>query len=225
MPKYETRGDFTNEAWGNLGKSGQGALALMLQEKLKEKEQKKAMQGKIQQALLEAALKNMRLKEGADLSGIDASQGMQGILGQIPGMFERQPAMPSTSINISERPYTEMLKAREIAARTPAEYGKAGMAKKTGGNVLGIPTGWGFGSQWDLSPEAEAEQKEAKTILGSPYKTTKRISYKGDVIDTTAEAVSDELPDPSEYDEGTVIEDESGIQYKLTAGEWVKLLQ
>ena len=195
----------------------------MYAKKLKEQEEKKKIQQAIQEKILEAALKNMQLKKGANLEQLDTSQGMQGILGQIPGMFERQPVMPSTSISISERPYTEMQKAREVLQRSPADYGKAGMAQKVGGNVLGIPTGWGFGSDWKLSPEAQAEQQGAQTILGNPYRTTKRISYKGDVVDTTGQAVNDNLPDPSEYEEGTVIEDDSGQQYKLTQGEWVTI--
>lgn len=63
----------------------------MAAKRLKEQEEKKKIQQAIQEALLNAALKNMQLKKGADLSQMDTSQGMQGILGQIPGMFEQAP--------------------------------------------------------------------------------------------------------------------------------------
>jgi len=189
--------------------------------KLKEDEDKKAVKQALDKMLLEASLKDMRLKPGANLSGIDTSKGMGGVLGQVPGMFERAPVIPQTSISISERPYTEMQKAREVLQRSPADYGKAGMAQKVGGNILGIPTGWGFGSKWQVSPEAQAEQAGAQSILGNPYKTTKRISYKGDTIDTTGTDVTAELPDPSGYEEGTVIEDDSGQRHVLQSGQWI----
>ena len=194
---------------------------VMLQKKVKEQDEKKQVQLAMQKLILESALKNKQFKSGADLNALDTSQGMGSILGQINPMLEQATAIPQTSISISERPYTEMQKAREVLQRSPADYGKAGMAKKVGGSFLGIPTGGGFGSKWEINPEAQAEQAGAKTILGNPYKSTKRISYKGGVVDTTAQDVTNELPDPSSYDEGTIIEDDSGQQYKLENGEWV----
>lgn len=217
MPQYKTRGQFQNSLWGNLGDSAQQSFGLYLQ---KQQEQK-AIKDAIDKIVLQASLENMQLKPGADLTKFDTSKGIQGILGQIPGVFERKKALPQTSISITERPYTEMLKAREVASRTPADYGKAGMAQKVGGTVLGIPTGWGFGSKWKISPEAQEEQARAQSILGNPYKTTKRINYGDNVIDTTGEDVTSSLPDPSEYEEGTIIEDDNGQQYKLQAGQWV----
>ena len=197
-----------------------GVGNIYLQKMLQEQEEKKKLQQAIQQSILGAALKNMRLKQGANLGKLDTSQGIEGVLGQIPGMFERQPITPQTSISISERPYTELQKAREVLQRSPADYGKAGMATKTGGWPSGT---WGLGSKWQPNQEAIAEQQGAKTILGNPYKTTKRISYKGgDVIDTTGTDVTS-LPDPSEYEEGTIIEDDAGNQYKLTSGQWQQL--
>lgn len=217
MPQYKTRGQFQNSLWDNLGTSAGQSLGMVVNKQQQDKELKQA----IDKMLLEASLKDMRLKPGANLSGIDTSKGMGGVLGQVPGMFERAPVIPQTSISISERPYTEMQKAREVLQRSPADYGKAGMAQKVGGNILGIPTGWGFGSKWQISPEAQAEQSGAQSILGNPYKTTKRINYKGDTIDTTGTDVTAELPDPSTYDEGTIIEDDAGQQYILQAGQWI----
>jgi len=186
MPQYKTKAAFRNSLWENLGGSSQQALGMVVQKK----QQDKQMQEAIQKMLLEASLKDMQLKKGANLSGMDTTKGIGGILGQIPSNFERKPVTPTTSISISERPYTEMIKARQIASRTPAEHGKAGRATKVGGNILGIPTGWGFGSKWQVSPEAQQEKAEAETILGNPYKTTKHVSYKGDVIDTTGQVLN-----------------------------------
>lgn len=73
-----------NTAIGNVGK-------VYLQKMLQEQEQKRKIKQALEQTVLEAALKDQRLKPGADLSALDTSQGMQGILGQIPGMFERAP--------------------------------------------------------------------------------------------------------------------------------------
>jgi hypothetical protein len=59
----------------------------MLQKKQQEKELKQALQ----KMILEASLKNMRLKKGANLSGIDTSRGMEGMLSKIPELFEQLP--------------------------------------------------------------------------------------------------------------------------------------
>ncbi len=190
---------------------------VMLQKKLKDQEEKKAVQQMLQKLVLETALKNKQFKPGADLSSLDTSQGMGGILGQMNPMLEQARAIPQTSISISERPYAEMQKAREVLQRSPADYGKAGMATKTGGWF----GNWGPGSKWKPNADAQAEQEGARTILGNPTRTTKRISYKGGVVDTTAQDVTNELPDPSSYDEGTIIEDYQGQQYKLENGEWI----
>ena len=207
--------------FSNLNKNISNIGNVMLQKQIKDQDEKKAVQQMLQKLVLETALKNKQFKQGSDLSSLDTSQGMGGILGQMNPMLEQAKAIPQTSISISERPYTEMQKAREVLQRSPADYGKAGMAKKVGGSFLGIPTGGGFGSKWEISPEAKAEQQGAQTILGNPTRTTKRISYKGGVVDTTAQDVTNELPDPSSYDEGTIIESEDGSQYKLENGEWV----
>jgi len=111
---------------------------------------------------------------------------MQGMLGQ----FERAPAKPSMSVSVSQRPYSETQKAREITSTPPEAYYKVGMAtagpRTKGTGILG--TGWGPGSkrEYTLSPEAQAERTEAQGILDSPYQVTKRYSYK-DAYDTTAE--------------------------------------
>ena len=163
-------------AVGNVGN-------ILLQKMLMEQEQKKKVQQAIQQSILDAALKDQRLRPGADLSGLDTSQGMQGMLGQIPQMFEPEPVQPSTSISISERPYSDIMTARGVLGRTPKEWAGEGMAQKTGGWPFGT---WGLGSKMELSPDALAAQKEAQNIVSTP-KTTQRISFKGGVIDTTGQ--------------------------------------
>jgi len=237
--------DVQGQMFEGLNSAISGAGKVAFQKKLQEQEQKKKIQQAIDQSLLTAALKNMQLRKGTNLGQMDTSQGMQGILGQIPGMFEKQPITPQTSISISERPYTELLKAGEVASRTPEEYYGTGMATGQGKPE----SGWFFGlgnkgyvkdekgnvikskpiySKYNLSPEATAEQAKAKAILGNPYKTTKRISYKGDVADT-ADTIN--LPDPSNYEEGTIIlvkansEDDTGNQFKLTQGQWVQITE
>lgn len=207
--------------FSNLNKNINLVGGTLINKQIKDQDEQKQIKLALQKMVMTAALNKTQLRKGADLTKLDTSKGMEGVLGQIPSMFEREPVMPQTSISISERPYTETLKAQEIANRTPAEYGKAGMASKTGGWF----GNWGPGSQWKLSPEAVAEQTQAKTILGSPYRTTKRVSYKGNVVDTSATDVTadtNELPDPSEYEEDSVIEDDIGNQYKLIQSQWVK---
>lgn len=227
-----------NETFSNLRGNIKDIGNVMLQKQIKDQEEKKAVQQMLQKLVLETALKNKQFKQGTDLSSLDTSQGMGGILGQMNPMLEQARAIPQTSISISERPYTEMQKAREVLQRSPEEYYGADMA--TG---QGSPEGgWFFGlgnkgyvkdakgnpikskptySNYNLSPEAQEEQAGARTILGNPTRTTKRISYKGGVVDTTAQDVTNELPDPASYDEGTIIEDENNQQYKLENGEWI----
>lgn len=164
-----------NTAIGNVGK-------VYLQKMLEEQAQKRKIKQTIEQSVLEAALKDQRLKPGADLSGLDTSQGMQGILGQIPRMFERKPVEPTTSISITERPFSERIKAQGILGMKPKDFAEQGMAQKTGGWF----GNWGPGSKWKISPEGLAMQEEAQSILGGP-KITTRKTYKGDVVDTTAE--------------------------------------
>ena len=155
----------------------------VIQEAMQRQQQKKEMGDKIKAMFLETALKGQRLRPGADLSGLDTSQGMQGMLGQIPQMFEPEPVQPSTSISISERPYSDIMTARGVLGRTPKEWAGEGMAQKTGGWPFGT---WGLGSKMELSPDALAAQKEAQNIVSTP-KTTQRISFKGGVIDTTGQ--------------------------------------
>lgn len=168
--------------------------------KAEQLEKKKKIQEALQATLLEAALKNMQLKKGADLSKVDTSQGIQGVLGNLGNTFERKTVAPSISTSTTDRPYTDILKAREISSRTPQDYYKAGMA--TPGSRIGgtgfLGSGFGPGSKrgYNLSPGAMAEQAEAKGILGNPVRTTRRVSYKGDADLMGTEIAN--LPEPSE---------------------------
>lgn len=108
------------------------------------------------------------------------------------------PNVPTTSISITEQPYSERLKAREITARSPEEWGKVGMAKKKGGFL-------GIGSKWEVGPEAVAAQEEARQVLGRKNRVTKRITSKGgfgqNVIDTTAEDLGEEKTAEDRFNE------------------------
>ena len=168
---------------GGLGRGVGNIIQYFLQKKNKEKQKQQEIKQAIEQSLLEAALKDQRLRPGADLSQLNTSGGMQGMLGQIPQMFEPEPVQPSTSISISERPYSDIMTARGVLGRTPKEWAGEGMAQKTGGWPFGT---WGLGSKMELSPDALAAQKEAQNIISTP-KTTQRISFKGGAVDTTGE--------------------------------------
>ena len=170
-------------AVGNVGN-------ILLQKMLMEQEQKKKVQQAIQQSILDAALKDQRLRPGADLSGLDTSQGMQGMLGQIPQMFERAPAEQTTSETTTPQSFSDMMTARGILARTPEEWAEEGMATP-GKRKMGTGFLWsGFGPksqrEYELTPDAFAAQEEAKSVLGGP-KITTRKTYKGGAIDTTGQ--------------------------------------
>jgi hypothetical protein len=133
MGRYFEEGSNTSareDILNNLRRNIQGVGGFGIQQKLKEQEDKKAIQQALQKMILEAALKNQQLKKGADLSKMDTSQGMGGILGQIPGMFERQPVQPTTSISISERPYAELSEARSIVGQTPESLRERGLTEE-----------------------------------------------------------------------------------------------
>ncbi len=211
-----------NETFSNLRENIKSIGNLALTQKLKKQEESRALQDAVRKSLITSVLSG----KGKFKTPVNMDELISG--GTLPNLSDFSPInQPSTSVSISQRPYSEILKAREILGRTPGEYGKVGMAtpgkRIPGTGILG--TGFGPGSQreFNLSPQAIAEQSEAKQILGNPYKKTIRQSYKGDVIDTTASDVTSGLPDPSTYEEGTTIEDDSGNQYKLENGEWVTL--
>ena len=64
---------------------------VMLQKQIKDQDEKKAVQQMLQKLVLETSLKNKQFKPGADLSSLDTSNGMGGILGQINPMLEQDP--------------------------------------------------------------------------------------------------------------------------------------
>ena len=162
----------------------------VIQEAMQRQQQKKEMGDKIKAMFLETALKGQRLRPGADLSGLDTSQGMQGMLGQIPQMFERAPAEHTTSETTTPQSFSDMMTARGILARTPEEWAEEGMATP-GKRKMGTGFLWsGFGPksqrEYELTPDAFAAQEEAKSVLGGP-KITTRKTYKGGAIDTTGQ--------------------------------------
>ena len=211
-PEGPTAFDTLNQ---NVSQVGQ----FLLQKQLFEQQKKKDLKEKIQLALL----KNMQLKAGADPNAIlDQATG-----GVNFSQFENKPAQlgkASTSISISQRPFTEVLKAREEISRTPEEWGKAGMATKE--QIPG--SGW-FGSnflakdKWNLNPEAVAIQEQARNIIQNPNRVTQRVSNGGQFTGQSTMESPSALPDMEGYEEGDVIEDDDGNQYELKNGQWIAL--
>jgi hypothetical protein len=170
MPRYKSKGDFQNQIWENLRGSSKGALGLALQEKLKEKERQKEIQTKLQSVILEAALKNSRLKQGADLSKVDTSGGIQGILGQIPDMFEQTPDYSQMNAGLRTQELARKLENQrklsvmggleapsetDISAFTPQlQKPILGMGQAEGGEVI-LPKGARFAEGRMLSPTGE----------------------------------------------------------------------
>ena len=144
------------------------------------------------------------------------------------GQFQPVNRTSGTSVSITQRPYSEIVKAQEIAGRTPEDYRKAGMAtggnRKLGTGILG--TGLGPGSQRNpivMSPVAQSQQKMAQDIIANPYKKTYR--FGGGLPEEENAIISDtegNQYDASEYEEGTTAEID-GVQYQVTNGQWTEI--
>ena len=157
-------------------------------------------QQELQDAVKKALITSVLTGKGKFKTPVDINQLMAG--GVMPNLQDFQPINnPSTSISISERPYSEIQKAQEILARTPQDYGKAGMAtpgaRRLGTGLFG--SGYGPGSQrdWNLSPEAQSMQSGAQKIVKNPYRVTKRLGSKG-AIDIEGMDVTGEEPKDAE---------------------------
>ena len=118
---------------------------------------------------------------------------------------------PTISITETEYPPSEINKAVEVLSRTPQEWLRANMGKKTGGGFLG------FGAKIELSDEAKKAVEKSLQILGGKKRTT-RISTKGYATGTETPA---SLPDANLYQEGTTV-DLDGRVFKVENGEWVE---
>lgn len=222
MSRYSSRSDFWTDAFQGMNQGILGALGMEKRKRDLAEERDRSRKSKLDELLLSAGLKNMRLKQGKNLSDLRTGGDVGSILGKLGDYFEPMPQVPNTSITLSQRPYSDIQKAREILQRTPSDYGKAGMAQKVGGSILGLKTGWGPGSKWQLSDEAISEQADARNVLGNPWRVTKRLSYKGGIPEEQVGVSTDELPDPSNVEEGSIYETDDGRQFILQAGEWVE---
>jgi len=209
-------GDQTTAREDIIGRLNQNMLAEHLR--------KQQLQDAIKRTIVSNVLSGkMKAKKGTsiDMNAIGR--------GDIPDLNNLEPAAlgkANTSISISQRPYSEITKAQEIVNTTPEQYLKAGMAtggqRQWGSGFMGLPFGRGSKrSPIVLSDAAKQEQEMAKSILGNPYKVTKRITGQGDInVDESISDTESGLPDPLEYEEGTVIETDDGTQYQLVGGEW-----
>ena len=142
---------------------------------------------------------------------------------------------PSTSITISERPYSEIQKAQEILARTPEDYYREGMASGKGSPKPGRFFGLGnegylsdekgkrlgnkpIYSEYALSPEAQSMQSSAQKIVKNPYRVTKRLGSKGAIdiegMDVTGEETKDAETRYNELITQGLSEDEAYQQLK-----------
>ncbi len=74
-----------------LNQSISGVGNLFLQKMLQDQEEKKKLRQTVEASILEAALKKQQLRPGTDLSQLDTSNGIQGVLGQIPKLFQPEP--------------------------------------------------------------------------------------------------------------------------------------
>ena len=201
-----------------------------LQKQIKEQNRQQELQDAVKKALITSVLTG----KGKFKTPVDINQLMAG--GAMPNLQDFEPInTPSTSISISERPYSEIQKAQEILARTPEDYYREGMASGKGSPK----PGWFFGlgnegylndekgkrlgnkpiySEYDLSPAAQSMQSGAQKIVKNPYRVTKRLGSKGAIdiegMDVTGEETKDAETRYNELITQGLSEDEAYQQLK-----------
>lgn len=177
---------------------------------------------KLKQLIQTALTKNMQLKPGGnpnqvvkDSGDVDFSQ------------LQNIPAKTSSSMY-------DVMNADKIIGRKPEDWLASGMAQQPilGTRVKkGNPGNWiGMGKTPDtteniigdiqLNPDAQAILARARDAIRSP------ASSGGSVLGRQMPNVqaggdqSGSLPDAAEYEDGTVLEDDNGQQYKVMNGQW-----
>ena len=169
----------------------------MLKKKLMDVQRKQELQDAVRKAIITSVLSG----KGKFKTPVDMEQLISG--GQMPSLNEFQPInTPSTSISITDMPISERMQYRGILGQTPQTLAKDNpeftRQVDTGelgalGNIRKYFTGSAPGrQQLSFSPEYNEMRREATAKLKSPYKVTKRIGYKGDVMDTAAEDITGE---------------------------------
>jgi len=202
-----------------------GNIGLIREWLMKQKDTETEQKNKIKQAILKGLVTG-KIKPKKGMTPNYRQLGMpEGI---DMGQFEPVNRQTGTSVSITQRPYAEILKAQEVAGRTPEDYANAGMAmlgaRIRGTGILG--TGYGPGSKREaatLSPAAQQQQKMAQEIIMNPYKKSYR--FGGGLPEEEDATITDSegnAYDASEYEEGTQAEID-GVQYKIENGQWVLL--
>lgn len=209
----------------NLRSNINNVGSFAIKQKLDDQNRKEKMKQVIQAALL----KNMTLKQGADPNRILQDSGDVDFSQLTPVL--KNPS--KTSISISQRPLSEMIQAREQLSQTPQDWLKAGMATQE----PDIPNSGIFGSNFlnkkgniKLNPEVDQLLTQSRNVLGNPNRITKKISNadgnvlgnqdQGGGVDVST--TDSGMPDAGGYQEGTVVEDEDGQQFKVVNGQWVE---
>lgn len=225
----------------NIGNIGNAAIQKMV----KANEDKQALQDKIKAALIEGVVGGkIQAKPGVDLSNLNNidTNDIGSVLGQMGKNFTpvKTPAT-TTSINYSQVPFSDIKAASDVLGRTPDQYAAAGMADPNPDavNILGWNTGrkkgtgfmgMGFGPGSQKAPPilnstAQSIQNAARRTIQNPTRKTinQRISgtFAGQPASSAAGEIPAELGDPSQYQEGTLV-DVNGKQYKVEDGEWAE---
>lgn len=158
-----------------------------IQKQLLDQQRKKELQDAVKKAVITSVLSGKgRFKTPVNVQDIIDR-------GEMPDLNQFVPInTPTTSISITERPYAERLKAREIAARTPEDWYSSGMATGLGKPIESknrmrgtglFGSGWGPGSQFE--PEYLTNEK------GEPIKNFPKFgqySVSPEAVEAQAEA-------------------------------------
>ena len=124
--------------------------------------------------------------------------------------------------------------SEEVAGEMRTKFAPGISKEELSRKALGLPRFTGRATEGQVYKAAKdlalaenplASEKEIQAKIPIAQKMMKRTATFGQgIIDTTAaENMGGELPDASQYEEGTIYEDDNGKQYKIENGEWAEL--
>jgi len=123
--------------------------------------------------------------------------------------------------------------AGEVAGEMRTKFAPGVSREELSRKALGLPRFTGGATEGQVYKVAKdlalaenplAGEREIQAKIPIAEKMMKRTATFGQgIIDTPPEDIGGELPNASQYEEGTIYEDDNGTQYKVVNGEWEEL--
>lgn len=197
----------------HIGRIGEVSAGEKLRQKTREEE--------IQDALrLYEGKSKIQSERGGVVSIVDPNTGevkniyAPGVLGGGKGKVIRKPTY--------KPPELTQKKLEEVGSITASEVGEEYPLPEQNimGKIAARLTPWATKLEAERTGVEETREAEIKTRM-KPFEQQFKTQFTGQPLQAAEAAVEeDALPDPAEYDENTIIEDENGNKYQLQNGKW-----